>query len=138
MITNADITIYNRQYDTEKKPCFIRHEIKGVSWYAAVKVSEDPSGLSGGNVVKIRIPESAKADGRPALERYLPPAVYRSAPAEKRAQYWTLENGDYFCKGEGREIEKPSDLKGLESYGQIRSVGDNRRGGLPHIRLEGW
>ena len=44
--------------------------------------------------------------------------------------------GDYVAKGVIESITKPADLKGLD-YFRITSVGDNRRGGLPHWRVSG-
>lgn len=44
--------------------------------------------------------------------------------------------GDYIARGVVNGITKPADLKDFE-YFRITSVGDNRRGGLPHWRLSG-
>lgn len=140
MITNADITVYNRQFDpSSRKTVFLRHEVRHVSWHAKLAVAADPGGLSGGNVFQIRIPQEAETDSLPALAGYLPPGEYRGLPEAERAGRWTVDAGDYFCRGTGPEMEKPSDLKDHAlPYGQVKSVSDNRRGSLPHIRIEGW
>lgn len=44
--------------------------------------------------------------------------------------------GDYVVKGIVLGIETPRDLKN-EVYFRITSIGDNRRGGLPHWRVSG-
>lgn len=44
--------------------------------------------------------------------------------------------GDYVVKGTVEDVTKPADLKGRE-YFRITSVGDNRRGMLPHWRVAG-
>lgn len=138
MITNADITIYNQEYDPEtRQSTYVRHFIQGVSWYASVNVSAASGGLVGGEVYKIRIPPEALADEQPALDGYRTAQDY--AALQDKDGVWTIQNGDYFCRGEGPEIAKPSDLeKAHLLYGKIHSWGDNRRGGLPHIRIEGW
>lgn len=138
MITNATITIYNRQFDTGTKAAtYRRHVVKEVSYYASLDVSAGGSGLIGGNVYKMRVPAEALVDGRPALDSYLTPAEYKESGGENN---WTCENGDYFCIGEGPAVfTKPSEFESLHlQYGKIQSWGDNRRGGLPHIRIEGW
>lgn len=140
MITNADITIYSKQFDqTCRKTFFLRHVIRRVSWYGNLKVSVESGGLSGGNIFKIRIPKEAEVNGLPALAGYLPPGEYQVLPEAEREGRWTVDTGDYFCRGIGPEVEKPSDLSGhVLPYGQVKAVSDNRRGGQPHIRLEGW
>lgn len=45
--------------------------------------------------------------------------------------------GDYLVRGIVRDVSRaPNDFGGLD-YMQITSVGDNRRGGLPHWRVSG-
>lgn len=44
--------------------------------------------------------------------------------------------GDYVARGVVKDVTKPADLKDVEHF-RITSVGDNRRGGLPHWRLSG-
>lgn len=138
MITNADITIYNHRIDpATRQTVYVRHVIQDVSWYASVNVSAASGGLVGGDVYKIRIPPEALADGQPALDAYRPAPEY--ADLKDTDGVWTVQNGDYFCRGEGPEITKPSDLETAHvQYGQVKSWGDNRRGGLLHIRMEGW
>lgn len=140
MITNADLTIYHKEFDqATRKSLFLRQVIRNISWYAKLQVTADSGGISGGNLFRIRIPREAEADGLPALPGYLPYGEYRLLSETEREGMWTVNTGDYFCKGVGPELEKPSDLKDYSlPYGQIKSVGDNRRGGQPHIRLEGW
>ena len=140
MITNADITIYKKQYDPKtRNPYYAMYYIQGVSWYEDNKVTASAGGIVGGNIYKIRIPEEALLNGQAALKSYLPPGEYHTLPGEEQEGFWTVENGDYFCKGQGKDVEKPSDLaKQHIPYGQVHSIGDNRHRGLPHIRLGGW
>ena len=137
MITNADITIYRRAIPTQNAASYLRTVICGVSWYCKHVVNASSSGLSGGNVFKIRIPEEATVKGISAFGSYVSPDDF--VLSENPSGKWTVDNGDYFCLGVGPDIEKPSDLaKNRLRYGQVYSWGDNRRGGLPHIRIEGW
>ncbi len=136
MLTNADITLYSRRMNLQTKQAgYISLVIEHVSWYSSCDVTAVAGGLVSSDTYRIRIPEKAFIDGKPALDGYLSPSDYQAEPEG----HWTVENGDYFCLGKGPEIDKPSDLgKYHLIYGQVRSLRDNRRGGLPHIRIEGW
>lgn len=128
MLTNAVVTIYHKYFDkTTKQSSFRRHVVSAAHWYADHRVNVDNAGISGAEVYKVRIPDEYLAD-------YLDPDAYLAAGAPETK--WTVDQGDYFLKGEGADITKPSDIQGR--YAQVRSFGDNRRGGLPHLRIEGW
>ena len=60
MLTNADITIFNKIPNQSKK-CFdyVGHYISDVSFYTDQKVSVGDGGLKSANVYKIRIPEES-------------------------------------------------------------------------------
>lgn len=126
MITNADVTLYHQMYDTAtKKTTYKKTVIQDVSWYASFGIAAGNAGMVGKEIFKIRIPPEALVDGTSALDSY--------------GSDWVVGNKDYFCRGEGPDIEKPSDLEKINvRYAQVCSWSDNRRGGLPHIRIEGW
>ena len=134
MITNADITIYNRKRNPEtKKMEYCRTILKGVHWYTDQKVTVGENGLKSADVYKIRVPMDNREDN------YLTPEKYAALPWGEHTKYWTIENGDLFIKGEVElEITKPSDLESPHSpWGTVVSYSDNRFGGLPHIRIGG-
>lgn len=135
MITNADITIYNRKAN----PATGRMEycamvIKDVWWHTDQKVQmlAADKGLASADEYKIRIPMAGKIG-------YLPPEGYAALPYGKHGGSWTVENGDIFVKGIHEEkIEKPSDLrkKGFQ-VGTVASHSENFTGLCPHIRIGG-
>ncbi len=47
-----------------------------------------------------------------------------------------VNTGDYVVKGELSGVTSPKDLKGTEHF-RVTTIGDNRRGRLPHWRLSG-
>lgn len=134
MLTNADITIYNRKRNPEtKKMEYCRTILKGVHWYTEQKVTVGENGLKSADLYKIRVPMYNRRN------HYLAPGEYTALPWGEHTRYWTAENGDLFAKGAVElEITKPSDLQSLHiPWGTVVSHSDNRCGGLPHIRIGG-
>lgn len=132
MTTNADITIYNREYDSKSRiDIWHRTVIRNVWFYVDNKVSQTDSGLKSANICKIRIPE-----GSPEKE-YLDPENY--AAAESKDTYWTLQEDDIVVQGVClQEISRPADLQELhKKYWKVISWSDNRFGGSPHWRIGG-
>lgn len=129
MITNADMTIYNKKINPSTgKTEYHRTVICGVHWYTKQKTDVGENGLVSADEYKIRIPLES-------LTRYVLPEEYKAA--EDVTDMWTAENGDLFVKGVcDKDIEKLSDLQGL-NHGQVLSYSDNRFGSLPHIRIGG-
>lgn len=128
MITNADLTIFNRVPDRVGKRWVYRgHYIPAVSFYTDQKVNVGDSGVKSADIYKIRIPAEN-------LDGYV-------SPAEFAGEYsgWTVDNDDLFVLG-----EYSGDISGIEDlrkthrpFGVVTSWSDNRRGGSPHIRMGG-
>lgn len=134
MITNESLTIYNRKLDPETRQyVYRRTEIPNVHWYTDQKASLGDNGLISADLYKIRIPSGMQT------ERFVPADKYAALPYGEEKSYWTVENGDLFVKGIVRdEITKESDLKNKHYvYGKVLSFSDNRKGGIPHIRIGG-
>ncbi len=132
MVTNADITIYNREYDQKNRlDIWHRTVIRGVWFHADNKVQQTDSGLKSSDVYKIRIPVEAPG------KEYLDPEAY--AASENKDDHWTIQQDDIVVIGVcGWEIAKPADLTALHKrYVKITSWSDNRFGGLPHWRIGG-
>lgn len=125
MITNADITIYNRRYDPETRlDTWKGTVIKNVSFYSDMKVNLDNNGLSTADIYKIRILGKS-------LKGYVPADEYTAAE-----DTWTVQKDDYIVLGVfDQEIARPIELKNSL---RINSWSDNRRGSLPHIRIGGF
>ena len=136
MITNADLTIYNkRRVDRiTGRTVYFPTQITGVHFYTQQKVRiTDESGVASADIYKIRIPESADAQGK----RYIDADQYKKLSDEEALGYWTISNDDLFGKGLLGMFEKESDFLKQQYTGKVLSFSDNRRGGLPHWRIGG-
>ena len=132
MITNADVTIYNKRVDKKtRQTVYVRTILRDVHWYTDQKVSVGEKGLNSADVIKIRVP----TDNR--QEIFVEPAEY--ARLEDPTGYWTAANGDLIAKGVIEdEITRDTELKSRGYLaGVILSHSDNRCGSSPHIRIGG-
>lgn len=110
MLTNTDITIYNRKYDPETRlDTWIRVYVPEAWWYKNEKASITTEGLKQADVYTIRIPNTSVA----------------------------LKKGDYIVKGNCNiSMETVRDLEGMEKT-CVTSVNYNTFGGNPHIKAVG-
>lgn len=136
MITNADLTIYNRKLNPDTRQyTWHRTELPGIHWYTDQKVQifAGDKGLASADLIKIRVPTDARD------KPYLPPEEYAALPYGGHTEYWTAENGDLFVRGIiQEEIAKESDLQNKHYVvGKVMSYSDNRLGRNPHIRIGG-
>lgn len=136
MITNADLTIFNKRRIDKKtgRPVYFRTQIKGVNFYTdqKVRVTEE-AGVISKDVYKIRIPETADTEEK----TYMDADKYKLLTDEEAAYYWTIDNDDLFGKGLLPDFEKEADFLKRQYTGKVLSFSDNRRGGLPHWRIGG-
>ena len=110
MLTNTDITIYNRQYDPDSRiDTWIRVYVPEAWWFKNEKSSITTEGLKQADVYTIRIPDTSIS----------------------------LKKDDYVVKGKCDVVmETVKDLNGLEKT-RITSVNYNTFGGNPHIKAVG-
>lgn len=110
MLTNTDITIYNRQYDPETGlDRWIRVYVKKAWWYKNEKSSVTTEGLKSADVITIRIPDIGIS----------------------------LKKDDYIVKGNcSVDMQTVKDLEGLEKT-RVISVNYNMFGDNPHIKVMG-
>ena len=102
------ITIIKHTADTDKD-LYTCAVVTESSWYAKTVISTSGDGAKPANTFDVRVFGALS----------ISPAV-----------------GDYVARGIVKSITKPADLKSVEHF-RITSVGDNRRGSLPHWRLSG-
>ena len=106
------ITILQLEYDTSlDKDVYKSWVVSGVSWFSKLIVGLDGKGLSGKSEYKIRIPASV---GLPTI----------------------VQPGDIIVRGNAGVVKSAADFERLEHF-KVLSVGDNRRGGLPHWAVRG-
>ncbi len=110
MLTNTDITIYNREYDPKTRlDTWIRVYVPEAWWYENQKSSVTTDGLKIADVITVRIPDTTVA----------------------------LKKDDYIVKGNCKfEIDTVKDLDGYEKV-RVASVNRNTFGGNPHIKAVG-
>lgn len=133
MITNSDVTIYNRKYNEGTRlDEWNRTVLKKVHVYVDHKVTVTEKGLKSADVYKIRVPEDVETP-----KKYIPSSEYMEKGGE--GVYWTISKGDVIAMGNlSTTIEKPSDLSilGVE-FCTVSSFSDNRHGMMPHFRIYG-
>ena len=118
MITNADLTIYNKRGVNKKtaRTIYLKTQIRGVNFYTKQVTNVFDQGLKSADLYQIRIPLSADTE-----------AVH----------YWTINNGDLFGKGLLEDFEKESEFLKQQYTGKVLSFSDNRRGSLQHWKIGG-
>lgn len=132
MITNSDITVYNRiSGDSTHYDTWIRTVLHGVHVHVDHKTAVTDNGLKSAEVYKIRIPADI-----PEAGQYLPPDQFVCCGGYG---YWTIQNDDQIVLGECQiEIERPADLKAVfRKHCKVTSWSDNRFGTTPHWRIGG-
>lgn len=110
MLTNTEITIYNREYDQKTgHDTWTRVYVPEAWWYKNEKASITTDGLKSADVYTIRIPDTSIV----------------------------LKKDDYVVRGNCCvDMRTVKDLEGLEKT-RITSVNYNTFGGNPHIKVMG-
>lgn len=131
MLTNADITIYNRWYNTTTRlDEWHKTQISGVNWYGGQAVTVGDKGLVSASTYKVRIPASSAPDKK----SFVAPDVYSAAAADALAVLWTFQDGDVIACGL-IDTDVPKNITG--EHFTVTGWADNRRGGLPHWKVDG-
>lgn len=95
---------------------YTTYAIDGASWFDKTQVKLENTGLVFANAVKVRIPAEALSEDMPMPEE-----------------------GDHIFHGalpEGVSLRTPAELAAYNPR-KVMAVGDNRRGGLPHVVVIG-
>lgn len=124
MISNCDITIYNRVYDkAQRLYTYKRTVVEGCWWFGQQHVSVDSDGVHGADTYTVRIPNT---------EGYVPPESYTG-------EGWTITEDDYIVRGITKtEITKPAELeKERRKVMKVTGWNDDRFGTVPHIKVTG-
>ena len=129
MITNSDITVYNRiSGDSTHYDTWNRTVLHGVHVHVDHKTAVTDNGLKSAEVYKIRIPADI-----PEAGQYLPPDQFACCGGYG---YWTIQNDDQIVLGECQiAIEKPADLKAV--FQKHCKVTAGRTTGLVRFRIGG-
>lgn len=93
MLTNADITLYNRYYDKDSgEHRYTRTVLKGVNWQDQQAVLISKTGVTSTDSTRIFVPLKVDADGK----TYKKPKTFKRSD---KAQNYTLDNEDIVVKG---------------------------------------
>lgn len=140
MMTNADITVYNRQFDkAQDKYIYLRTYLKGVNWQDSKGIRIAESGVVSDDRTRIFIPLDVDAEGK----QYKKPKTYRRM--DDKSLFYTLDNEDIVVKGiidfdlTGNPGENVSSLQAkYDDVMVITKVIDNRYGSrtIQHFELE--
>lgn len=110
MVIACDQTITLVQHTTENDgDTYTCTPLEGASWFSKTVITTSGDGAAPANTYEVRIFSGSNIAPKP---------------------------GDYVARGIVKDVTKPADLKSVEHF-RIKSVGDNRRGGLPHWRVSG-
>ena len=133
MMTNSDVTIYNKKYNEQTRlDEWFGTVLRNVHVFVDHKVAVTEKGLKSADLYKIRVPEEVET---PKI--YIPSSEYMGKGGE--GTYWTISKGDIIVMGDlSTTIEKPSDLSILGvDFCTVSSFSDNRHGMIPHWRIFG-
>ncbi|UTB43644.1 hypothetical protein NKF89_04995 [Agathobacter rectalis] len=110
MITNTDVTVYNREYDSESKTDkWTRAYVPDAWWFKSEQSSITAEGRKNQDVITIRIPDISVS----------------------------VKKDDYIVKGMcDIAPQTVKDLDGLEKV-RVTSANYNTFGGNPHIKVVG-
>lgn len=136
MITNADITIYNKYYDrTIRTDRYKKTIIRGVNWYGGQKVTVGDNGLLSADSYTVRIPVSSA----PSDKDFILPEEFAKLDDGALNDFWTLQNDDLIFRGIGEEIIQPKDVTEKSECFVVTGWSDNRRGSpiMQHWKVEG-
>lgn len=133
MITNADVTIYNLAHKGSRNEKWVRNVIYRVNWYGGQKVTVSDKGLLSADSYIVRIPLLSAPPGK----AFVLPEEFATLEDGALNGFWTLQNGDLVLRGEGPEIAQPKEVTERSQAFLVTGWADNRRGGLPHWKVEG-
>lgn len=124
MITNADITLFNKFYDKqERKDIFLPTIIKGVSLYMKSGSSGDNKYRESTATYKIRIPMDADM----GESTYVDLVSYREMELQEAKKHWTLQADSIVIPAVVEESDVPDGANLTEltkKYGSFITVTD--------------
>lgn len=140
MLTNADITLFNRYYDADSDEYkYARTFLRGVNWQdsQAINISQS-AGVKSTNHTRVFIPLKVDSEEK----TYLKPKTFKRS--DKVTNY-TLDNADIVVKGivdfdmnDAHSGGFKALLRDFDDVMKITKVADNRYGSklVQHFELE--
>lgn len=150
MLTNADITIFNKRLSEDRREIYIPTILRGVSFYKENIMSQSDIDRRGTKNVTIRIPFNVDMGSR----TYIKESMYKQLSNEEALKYWTIQRGDYIVSAQvngedwiwdtfsftdgivtGKEINNLKKLREVESdFITITNYADNTKRGSDRVK----
>lgn len=118
MVTNADLTIYNKVYDRDAGANrYYRTVLKGVNWQDTTAVQPTDKGIVSADVAEIYIPFAVETK-----KRFRKPKNFVQEP--EKADFFTIEAGDLVVRGiVENELTSAKDEERLKNaYDDVRTI----------------
>lgn len=140
MLTNADITLFNRYYDADSDEYkYARTFLRGVNWQdsQAINISQS-AGVKSTNHTRVFIPLKVDSEEK----TYLKPKTFKRS---NKVTNYTLDNADIVVKGivdfdmnDANSGGFKALLRDYDDVMKITKVADNRYGSklVQHFELE--
>lgn len=122
MLTNANITIYNRK-KINRSDVWVRTNITGVNLHGEAELIVGDKDLKAADKYIVRIPDSVVCD-----KTFVDSRTFKALSMDETDNCYTLQKGDVIVKGIiDDEITSPSQLQDRYDVLTILSITDNRR-----------
>lgn len=140
MITNADITIFNKILGADRRDVYVPTYIYGVSWYASHSDSRTGTSTTANSKYVVRIPITARIAGNKQFINADDFYDLCDQPIEVRDKFWTIQTGCFVVKGiveldNGIDSVDEEEIMMLpnESF-NVNSYADNTIRGTKHTK----
>lgn len=118
MVTNADITLYNKVYDRDTGTNrYYRTVLKGVNWQDTTAVQPTDKGIVSADVAEIYIPFAVETE-----KLFRKPKNFVQEP--EKTGFFTVEAGDLVVQGiVGDELTSAKDEERMKNtYDDVRTI----------------
>lgn len=118
MVTNADLTIYNKVYDRDTgASMYYRTVLKGVNWQDTTAVQPTDKGIVSADVAEIYIPFVVETE-----KQFMKPKNF--AQESEKSGFFTIEAGDLVVHGIVEdELTSAKDEEQLKNaYDAVRTI----------------
>lgn len=132
MLTNANITVYNKK-KVNRSEMWFRVHLLGINFHGEAELIVSDKDLKAADKYVIRIPDSVTSD-----KKFVDNRTFKALSAEEIDNCFTLQKGDIVVKDLVEDdITSPSQLSDKYDVLTVLSVTDNRRESsyTSHIKL---
>lgn len=132
MLTNANITVYNKK-KVNRSETWFRTYLLGVNFHGEAELAVGDKDLKAADKYVIRVPDSVTSD-----KKFVDNRTFKALSAEEIDNCFTFQKGDIIIRGFVEDdITSPSQLQEEYDVLTVLSVTDNRRESTytSHIKL---